>query len=124
MSTAVGSMIEANDKKIILVGAKNHAIEAATRLNNIGYDYIEGFVKADVFTSCLGDDTKTSIPVTDFEAIGNNIKTEGLTIVDVRSQPEYDKRHIQGAIHAPYTRLPEYLDQLPKHILYLNLFLN
>ena len=38
----------------------------------------------------------------------------GLVILDVRTQPEYDEGHIEGAILIPVAELPDRLDELSK----------
>ena len=87
---------------------------ARKRLSNIGYENIVGYVTPTSFSKYLESTGKTSIPVTDFGAIRDDMNSDKLTIVDVRSGSEYENEHIKNAIHAPYTRLPEYLDKLPK----------
>ena len=53
--------------------------------------------------------------VTDFNAIRDEMVAGNITIVDVRSGSEYENAHIKDAIHAPYTRLPESIKNLPKN---------
>lgn len=114
LSTAAGSMIEDTDKPIIFVGKKCQASEARKRLSNIGYENIVGFIRACSFKKYLESTGKTSISVTDFDAIRDDMDAGKLTIVDVRSGSEYENAHIKDAIHAPYTRLPESIEKLPK----------
>lgn len=114
LSTAVGSMIEETDRQMIFIGEENQAREARKRLSNVGYENLVGFIKPSSFLKYLQSTGKSSIPVTDFDTIRNDMKAGKLTIVDVRSGSEYENAHIKDAIHAPYTRLPESIEKLPK----------
>tara|TARA_B100000780_G_scaffold278824_1_gene253855 strand:+ start:524 stop:1951 length:1428 start_codon:yes stop_codon:yes gene_type:complete len=114
LSTAVGSMIEETDRPIIFIGEKEQAMEARKRLSNVGYDNIVGYITPLSFSKYLKSAGQASIPATTFDAIHGDINAGNITIVDVRSGPEYENAHIKDAIHAPYTRLPEYIDTLPK----------
>lgn len=40
-------------------------------------------------------------------------------IIDLRSQEDYDRRHVQGAINIPYERLPEKMDILSRNLQYI-----
>ena len=39
---------------------------------------------------------------------------EGVSIIDVRVQAEWDAGHIEGATHLPLEQLPQRLDELPE----------
>jgi hydroxyacylglutathione hydrolase len=116
LSTAVGSMVEDAEQQIILIVDEDNAGIARRRLQNIGYDNVTAFVTPKTLALYFEHyGTPEPIETTDFASINDDIQAGRLNIVDVRSASEYQEAHIDKAIHAPYTRLPEFTDQLPKN---------
>ncbi len=115
MSTAVGSMIEDENRPIVLIVDERRSAEAYKRLINLGYDHVIGYITPKTLAVYLEKHAQAEgIAVTSFAAINDEVQAGALTVVDVRSGTEYEAGHIEGAIFAPYTRLPEFLNDLPK----------
>ncbi len=115
LSTATGSMIEDAARPIVLIIDEQRSEEARTRLINVGYDNVLGYMtpkSLGVYLEKFGKAER--IPVTTFAAINEELQAGALKVVDVRSGNEYESAHIEGAIFAPYTRLPEFLCDIPK----------
>lgn len=116
LSMAVGSMIEDVDQEIILIVDEDHAGTARKRLQNIGYDHVTAYLTPETVSLYLEYyGTAEPLELTDFSSINDDIQAGRLNVVDVRSASEYEDSHIGHAIHAPYTRLPEFIDPLPKN---------
>lgn len=115
LSTATGSMIQDVGRPIVLVIDDLRSNEARSRLVNIGYDNIVGYITPKSLSVYLEKYVKPErIATTSFAAINDELQAGALQVVDVRSGTEYEAAHIDGAIFAPYTRLPEFLGELPK----------
>lgn len=111
--TLVGSLIEDETTPLLLVVSPEHQEEAIRRLIRIGYDRIEAIVSLDTLNRYFIEGQKSSsIPSIDFRK-AEEMRKEGAVIVDLRFKHEYESGHVPGAIHAPYTRLAEYLEQIP-----------
>ena len=110
--TVVGSLVTDSEASIVLIAGKGEVEEAARRLVRIGYDGVVGFIEPETLQSYF-DRTgrRAAIETIDFAEAGR--RGDDVTIVDVRSGAEYEKAHVPGAVHAPYTRLPEYADKVP-----------
>lgn len=115
LSTATGSMIEDAGLPIVLVVDETLSAEAKNRLINIGYDNVIGYMTPKSLGVYLEKYAKAErIATATFAAINDELQAGTLTVVDVRSGTEYESAHIDGAIFAPYTRLPEFLGDIPK----------
>lgn len=107
----VGAYVQPR-QEIVLV-APEHAIEPAVRLLvRIGLDRVVGFADA----STLERDRDGLVEADEVTAAGlATILGERSTFVlDVRSGAEFAQGHIPGAVNAPYARLPEHIDTLPR----------
>lgn len=54
----------------------------------------------------------TQIPTVTIEGIPDPLP-EGLHVLDVREQIEWDHAHIEGALHVPLSQLMQRLDEVP-----------
>ena len=109
--TVVGSLIPDSEARIIFIAGKDNVEEATRRLVRIGYDQIVGYIEPDTLQSYFGKTgNRSTINAIDF---AEAVRRKGATVVDVRSGAEHQKAHVPGAVHAPYTRLPEFVDKVP-----------
>lgn len=112
--TTVGSLVTDPSTPILLIGSPEHEEELIRRLIRIGYDNIKAFTSLEVMNRYFDEGgISAKIEMIDF-MIAEEEQKKGGVIVDVRYKGEYTSGHLEGAIHAPYSRLPEYLSQLPK----------
>lgn len=112
--TTVGSLVEDADTRLVLVIEGDDVEEAVRSLIRIGFDNVEGYIQPPEMESYLEGGPRTgSIDTIDFQRAAK-LRDGGLQVVDVRYRWEYEQGHLPGAIHAPYTRLPEYLGELPR----------
>ena len=110
--TVVGSLVPDGEKRIVLIASEANVEEATRRLVRIGYDKIVGFLEPETLQTYFGSTgNKATIETIDFSEAER--RRQNATVVDVRSGAEFQEAHIPGAVHAPYTRLPEYEDRVP-----------
>ncbi len=111
--TVVGSLIADPDTELILAIREGDVEEAVRALVRIGYDHVTGYVPLAEMEAFLETSRRaTSIKEIDFKR-AEELREAGLQVVDVRYLSEYNEGHMPDAIAAPYTRLPEYVDQIP-----------
>jgi rhodanese-related sulfurtransferase len=53
-----------------------------------------------------------SVPTAEVSGVPDPLP-EGLVVLDVREQVEFDHGHVEGAVHVPLAELPARLDELP-----------
>lgn len=112
--TGLGSVVEDPATPLLLVGAPEHEEELVRRCVRLGYDRIMGFVSQDTLDRYFdADGPSSSIATTHFPALGEYL-AKGAQVLDVRYRNEFEEGHISGAIHAPYTRIPEEAKGLSK----------
>lgn len=107
--TAVGSVVEDPSAPILIVGSPYRKDDAVRRLIRTGYDNIVGFVTHEALYRYMGPLKRCgSIEIIDFAEM-EEMRKAGAQIIDVRYTAEWDKGHVPGALHAPYSRLTERL---------------
>ena len=101
------------EKPMLLVGSSNEDIEQAVRgLVRVGLDAIAGHL-----TGGMKAWAKAGLPVAQHEVIPSNELQErmaagdDLTVLDVRTDREWDGGHIPGARHVVLQDLPSVVDQ-------------
>lgn len=110
-STTVGSLlVEATRPMVLLVDGES--LEAAVRsLIRIGYDQIVAHFDASVLDAYFeSGGEKGVIPEVEFAEIGQAAAASDAVVVDVRDRFEYAEGHVPGAVNAPHTRLPEFVE--------------
>jgi len=114
-NTVVGSLVEDETTPIYLIIDEEDVEEAVRDLVRIGYDNVKGFAEIDTLQRYFENDgpvdTIEEITFDEVEALRQNPDT---VVLDVRYQSEYEEGgHVEGALNASYTRMPEYEQDLP-----------
>jgi Rhodanese-related sulfurtransferase len=88
--------------------------EAVRDLVRIGYDHVEGFAEIETlqryFENGSAHATIDEITFDDVDPLRQDADT---AVLDVRYHSEYEEGHVDGALNASYTRIPEYVTDLP-----------
>ncbi|MCB0718721.1 MAG: MBL fold metallo-hydrolase [Bacteroidetes bacterium] len=114
-SQVVGSLIEDETTPLVLIVNETQLDEGLRDLVRIGYDNIIGYLTPDTLMRYFEEENGgyASIPTLRWDEF-EMLRKEGDAVLDVRFAAEFNELHIPGAINASYTRLPTYLDRLPK----------
>ncbi|MCC9656278.1 MBL fold metallo-hydrolase [Rhodopirellula halodulae] len=100
------------DKPVSLICKPEELEEAARVLHAIGCDHIAGGFDA---SAILGSGRATeSYETATPEDLADAIRGGEVTLIDVRSQEEWDEGHIEQATHHFLGRLPDTLGQIPR----------
>ncbi|MDR0787148.1 MAG: MBL fold metallo-hydrolase [Gemmatimonadota bacterium] len=116
-NTFVGSLVIDETQPILLVIEPEKLEEAVRDLVRIGYDNLIGFATPDTLATYFAEGgPKAEIRRITFAGMKEMMSQPENAVLDVRFTTERDE---QGAVpasaHAPYTRLPSYLeDRVPK----------
>jgi hydroxyacylglutathione hydrolase len=104
------------DKPILLVLEEQHHLEKTVRyLIRTGYDQIVGYLKGGIEGWYNAGFPVEHLPVlTVYELKAKLDRGEKLTILDVRSQREWNEGHIKGALHIYVGHLKERRADIPK----------
>jgi hydroxyacylglutathione hydrolase len=113
-NTVVGSLVEDETTPIYLIVDEADVEEAVRDLVRIGYDNVQGFADPATLQRYFTDGgASTSIPEVTFEAV-NDLRAEtSNAVLDVRYRSEFEAGHVEDALNASYTRMPEYAADLP-----------
>jgi len=115
-NTVVGSLVVDEATPLVLIIDKGDVEEAVRDLVRIGYDHVDGYADAATLQRYLGQDgAGERIETILFADVQELLESSDVLPLDVRFASEFDEAHITGAVHAPYTRLPEYVnDRIPR----------
>jgi hydroxyacylglutathione hydrolase len=104
------------DKPILLVLEEQHHLEKAVRyLIRTGYDQIVGYLKGGIEGWYNAGLPVEHLPVlTVYELKAKLNRREKLTILDVRSEDEWNGGHIKGALHIYVGHIRERMADIPK----------
>lgn len=109
-STWMGWVLDYQEQ-FILIADENQMEDLTRKLMRIGLDGMYGYVSniSDLEIELV---SSHCISVQDFE---NYVGKEGVQIIDVRNQSEFDDGHIEGAIHLFVGTLQDNLNKLDKN---------
>jgi len=113
-NTVVGSLVEDETTLIYLIVDEDDVEEAVRDLVRIGYDNVKGFADIETLQRYFqdGGESKTIDEIT-FDEVETLRQRDDIAVLDVRYRSEYDEGHVDGALNASYTRIPEYEVDLP-----------
>tara|TARA_A100000164_G_scaffold67194_1_gene55824 strand:- start:2027 stop:3448 length:1422 start_codon:yes stop_codon:yes gene_type:complete len=108
----VGSIIEDTNKKILLITPEGREVETLTRLSRVGFDNCLGFLNGGI-----NEWENQGNPIASIETIKSKdfvdiLKLNKINILDVRSESEFDNKHIEGAINFPLNSLQEMYNEI------------
>ncbi len=113
-NTVVGSLVEDETTPLVLIVDEEDVDEAVRDLVRIGYDNVVGFAETETlqryFQNDYPSETIEEIGFDDLDAYRGDGES---AVLDVRYRSEYDEGHVEGALNASYTRMPEYEKDLP-----------
>ena len=113
-NTIIGSFVDENEDMYLIIN-EDQLDEAVRDLIRIGMDRIKGYITPGQFDEYRQQGGKVeSVSVTTFEKAADKLDDEEIAVVDVRKFADYSVEHIPGAVNAADSRLPEYLDRIPK----------
>jgi hydroxyacylglutathione hydrolase len=113
-NTVVGSLVEDETTPIHLIIDEGDVEEAVRDLVRIGYDNVQGFAEIDTLQRYFMDGgPSATIEEVTFDDLGALQEGDDTAVLDVRYQSEFEAGHVDGALNASYTRMPEYAADLP-----------
>jgi hydroxyacylglutathione hydrolase len=113
-NTYVGSLVEDETRPIVLIIDEEDVEEAVRDLIRIGYDNVVGYAEIDTLDRYfLQGGTTERIEEITFDDVEALREAGDTVVLDVRYRSEFDEEHVDGALNASYTRMPEYADELP-----------
>lgn len=113
-NTVVGSLVEEETTPIYLIVDEDEVEEAVRDLLRIGYDRVEGFATPEVLQRYFQEGgASETIDEISFEEVETLRQKEDTTVLDVRYRSEFEEGHVEAALNASYTRMPEYAATLP-----------
>lgn len=112
-NTVAGSLVADPDAPLVLLVEEARLDEAVRDLVRVGLDRVEGYATPDdvAVHAAAGGAMAAIETITTAELEAR--RAGGGAVLDVRYGPEYDARHVPGAVHVPYTRLAERLGDVP-----------
>ncbi|NCG04686.1 MAG: MBL fold metallo-hydrolase [Bacteroidetes bacterium] len=111
----VGALIADVKQPILLITPEGREEEAVTRLSRVGFDNTLGYLKGgfEAWQAANKEvDTITSIPASELKEA---LKSENISVFDVRKDSEYSSEHIPSAQNTPLSFLNNHLAEFPSN---------
>jgi hydroxyacylglutathione hydrolase len=99
---------------ILPEGARSRLDEAVRALSLIGLDRIAGYWDARAVDAMAGSQTLGVIPQFAPVELRGLVHHHRLTVLDVRTDHEWDHGHLPGAMHIPLGQLPSRVSEIPR----------
>jgi hydroxyacylglutathione hydrolase len=114
-ATWAGTLLD-QKRPIIIIAAPGMEVEAALRLGRIGFDNVAGYLDKGLRALEDREELLTYTPQTSGTAVTRWIgEPDAPFVLDVRTQNEWQQRHINGSTNIPLNRLREHLNEIPRN---------
>lgn len=102
-------------KQIVIVANPGKELEAAMRLSRIGYDNVVGFLEGGAAALDTKPECVAKMERWTAQQLAEGLKSSAPPLVlDVRTDREWNDKHIEGALHVPLNKLLERVEEVPK----------
>ncbi len=101
-ATQAGWVLPPDQEIVLVVEGKQQAEEAALQLRRVGFDSVSGFLEGGMLAWGAGAFPIARVPVIPPEEADTRVKSGKTTLIDVRSQEEWDHAHAEQSIHIPW----------------------
>jgi rhodanese-related sulfurtransferase len=112
-ATWAGTMLD-REAPIVIIADPGAEAQSALRLGRIGFDHVRGFLKGGLTAATSRPDLIDTIERMSPERANEQIAGGRALAVDVRSQAERARSHIDGTVHVPLNHLAERLHEIPR----------
>lgn len=112
LSTWAGWVLPYPDPVVLILEESEHLDEAVRQLLRVGYDQIIGFLRGGI--QAWEDAGLELKPLKTVSPVELSSCLEDTFVLDVRTQEEWDKGHIQGAFHLEGGLLPDQMSRIPR----------
>tara|TARA_R110002111_G_scaffold254461_2_gene320157 strand:- start:78432 stop:79811 length:1380 start_codon:yes stop_codon:yes gene_type:complete len=111
-ATWAGTILDKQAPILVIAEDEDRIKEAIIRLGRIGFDQVKGFLKGGL--NSLRDRPELVSQTKRISAQALNELDEKTTIIDIRSESEWEAGHITDSINIPLNQLPERLTEIPQ----------
>jgi rhodanese-related sulfurtransferase/glyoxylase-like metal-dependent hydrolase (beta-lactamase superfamily II) len=113
-ATKVARVVRSDAELIVIAASDGYELEAAELLAAVGLR-VRGYLRGGMTSWRLEDRPVTRIELTDVSGLAERLEGEdGLVVLDVRGEGEFESGHIPGSVHVPFAQLPERHVELPR----------
>lgn len=102
------------DAPIVIIANEGDERQAALRLSRIGFDNVRGFLKGGIVEAKKENQLCQTTERLNCQALRQALEKKTKTVLDVRTDSEYQSGHIEGSIHVPLAELKERLGEIPR----------
>lgn len=114
-ATWAGSILNP-EKPIVVIAEQGEEEEAIMRLGRIGYDHVKGYLKDGMAALEQHPELVAKIERITANALVEELASDNPpTVIDVRSEKEWENGHIDGSVNIPLPTMVERLADVPKN---------
>jgi rhodanese-related sulfurtransferase/glyoxylase-like metal-dependent hydrolase (beta-lactamase superfamily II) len=113
-ATKVAQVVPTDVELIVVAASDGYELEAAELLASVGLR-VRGFLDGGMTAWRSEERPVKRIELVDVEELAERLaRDDGVLVLDVRDEDEFDQAHIPRSLHIPYGRLLERLGELPR----------
>ncbi len=113
----VGTLFDIN-QKLVLVTEEGKEQESVLRLARVGFENVAGYMEGGVGSWSQSGEVLETVNSVKGEIV-SEYQAEGMSVMDVRRNPEFDTEHVEGALNIPLKDLEQNLDKVNNDQQYL-----
>jgi hydroxyacylglutathione hydrolase len=113
-ATKVAQVVSADAELIVVAASDGYELQAAELLASVGLR-VRGFLDGGMTAWRSEERPVKRIELIDVDELAERLAgDDGVLVLDVRDEDEFERAHIPGSLHIPYARLLDRLDELPR----------
>ncbi len=113
-ATKVAQVVPGEVELIVVAASDGYELEAAELLASVGLR-VRGFLDGGMTAWRSEERPVKRIELIDVDALARRLASDdGVLVLDVRDDDEFERGHIPGSLHVPYGHLLERLGELPR----------
>jgi hydroxyacylglutathione hydrolase len=116
LPTWAGWVLPYDRPMLIITDDAAHMPEVVTHLLRVGFDDVQGYLQGGMDAWEMSGLPLTTLDTWSVQQLAERLKSgsDKLTVLDVRTEKEWNSGHIDGAIHIHGGRLQEHFAEVPR----------
>jgi hydroxyacylglutathione hydrolase len=113
VGTRAAWIVDPESNAVVVAETDAQALRMARMLEAVGFRRLAGFLAGGVTAWGEAGLETSSTPAIDVHELAERLRSDAVTLVDVREDDEWEAGHVEGSVHVPYYDLRDGPSDLP-----------